>query len=316
MYDLRKTFKLLIIMMIIAACVTPAHAESLILPVQVDAVDLECDLYPSDLSDAKDEIHRYVLRFAASENRIPEDVFPKRYKDETLELTITREWYMDRAWVYAAHIVMSDYGRLYTEGGGGPTGTEKPSAAAERLSALLVTNGSWQVIPQGNAIVRGGKIYLDRKCNTPACYSNKTGLLFYADDGSEYEGIMISELVSKGIVTDTFNFNPAFLIDGEILVAESSEGAQRTFIGTNGKPGDIWLCCSEGRNADGESIGITNYMSALYLKQHGCTFGVGLDGGGSTNMVYRGQTLIRGIEHTGERRVGDFVCVSYPADYA
>lgn len=117
------------------------------------------------------------------------------------------------------------------------------------------------------------------------------------------EGATLSSLVSSGTVTDTFQFGPAFLMNGEISPSGGGR-AQRTFIGTNGAPGDIWIVVTEGRGSDGVSAGLTMQECAEFLKAKGCTFGIPLDGGGSTTMVFNGMRL----NHVGsERAVVDFV---------
>jgi exopolysaccharide biosynthesis protein len=68
----------------------------------------------------------------------------------------------------------------------------------------------------------------------------------------------------------------------------STSRAQRTFIGTNGAPGDIWVCVSDGRYNDGKSAGLNGYQCASYLKSKGCIFGIPLDGGGSSTMYFNG----------------------------
>jgi exopolysaccharide biosynthesis protein len=81
--------------------------------------------------------------------------------------------------------------------------------------------------------------------------------------------------------------------------------AQRTFIGTNGNPGDIWLVVSDGRYNDNESAGLTYDQCSRYLVSKGCVFGVPLDGGGSSTMVFKGQVLNANSKN--ERAVVDFV---------
>ena len=81
--------------------------------------------------------------------------------------------------------------------------------------------------------------------------------------------------------------------------------AQKTFMGTNVKAGDIWLCVSDGRYNDGESAGLTYLECGQYLQTKGCTFALPLDGGGSSTMVFEGEVL--NAEKGHERAVVDFV---------
>ena len=62
---------------------------------------------------------------------------------------------------------------------------------------------------------------------------------------------------------------------------------------------------SEGRNADGESAGLTYSQCARLLGEKGCIFGVPLDGGGSSTMVFQGKVL--NSAKAGQRTVVDFV---------
>ena len=113
-------------------------------------------------------------------------------------------------------------------------------------------------------------------------------------------------MVKAGTVTDTFQFGPCFLLDGKIIGDKNSTSrAQRTFIGTNGKAGDIWLCVSDGRYNDGKSAGLNAYECATYLQSKGCTLGIPLDGGGSSTMYFNGQVL--NAAKSGQRAVADFV---------
>lgn len=140
-------------------------------------------------------------------------------------------------------------------------------------------------------------------------YSNQNGLLQSAWETGGTEGIAgvnIDSLVESGLVTDTFCFGPPILVNGSVTTGSDGSCAQRTFIGTNGNPGDIWIVVSEGRNADGESAGLTYSQCARLLGEKGCIFGVPLDGGGSSTMVFQGKVL--NSAKAGQRSVVDFVC--------
>ena len=105
--------------------------------------------------------------------------------------------------------------------------------------------------------------------------------------------------------TDSFCFGPPILSGGEIKAGSDTSRAQRTFIGTNGNAGDIWLVVSDGRYNDGKSAGLTYREMAAYLQSKGCTFGVPLDGGGSSTMVFQGKVL--NAANGTQRAVVDFV---------
>lgn len=225
-----------------------------------------------------------------------EEEWPKGYMDETGTITIYKEWY-ENAYVYAAHLEFTDYSRLSTDSAFGKynSGRERTSAAAERIGAIFIVNGDYAVPANyaGNyAVARNGVVCNDRRVRSEGVYDNKTGLLLYPADIGVYDR-QLSEVIAEGTFTDTFQFGPAFLRNGEITgVRPSSTGrAQRTFIGTNGKAGDIWICVSDGRWNDKASDGLTGYQCAAYLQSKGCIFGLPLDGGGSSTMWFNGEVL-------------------------
>lgn len=241
--------------------------------------------------------------------KLKPDQWPKGYQDETGKITIYKEWY-EHAYVYAAHLEFTDYSRLTTDGAYGKNnaGRERVSDAAERVGAIFMVNGDWAVpgnMANSYAIARNGVVFANGIIEAKAVYNNKTGILT-SPSALGIRGCNISSVVQEGIITDTFQFADAFLVDGTILTNKASTSrAQRTFIGTNGEPGDIWICVSDGRMNDNESSGLTGYQCASFLKDKGCVFGVPLDGGGSSTIWFQGEVL--NAASKGQRAVADFV---------
>ena len=241
-----------------------------------------------------------------------EAVYPIVYEDETCKITITREWYK-KAWCYTAHLEFTDYTRFGTSCANGKYGNgyETTSHAAERLGAIFAVNGCYSAPYLGYTVVRSGVICngAGRSMNLPGVYSSHTGLFLNAwgETSGGTPGIVgynVRKLVEDGKVTDTFCFGPPSLINGRLQGSNSGARAQRTLIGTNGKPGDLWIVVSDGRYNDGESAGLTFYEGAQYLKELGCTFGIHLDGGGSSTMYFNGKVL--NAVAGNERAVVDF----------
>ena len=237
------------------------------------------------------------------------DEWPKGYQDETSKIVIYKEWY-DNAYVYAAHLEFSDYSRLKTDGAYGKNneGRETTSAAAERVEAIFMVNGDYAV--PGNmantyAIARNGVVFANGIIEAIGVYNNKTGILT-SPDALGITGKRLNNEVEAGKLTDTFQFADAFLVDGVLLSNKASTSrAQRTFIGTNGNAGDIWVCVSDGRNNDGRSEGLTGHQCASFLKEKGCTFGIPLDGGGSSTIWFQGEVLNAAKDN--QRAVADFL---------
>lgn len=231
--------------------------------------------------------------------------YPLTYHDDTCAITVYKQWH-ENAYVYAAHITFTDYERLWAECARGKynSGTETTSSAAKRVGAILAINGDYATPGNGAggyAIARNGKVCNDKKAYPESVYNSYTGLLTFGHSGK-----MLSELVANKEVTDTFQFGPNFLQNGKIIGdPKSTNRAQRTFIGTNGVAGDIWLCVSDGRYNDGKSSGLNAYQCATYLQSKGCTLGTPLDGGGSSTIYFNGQVL--NAAKNGQRSVADFL---------
>ena len=233
--------------------------------------------------------------------------FPIKYSDSTATIEITKEWY-ENAYCYAAHITFTDYDRLGTTCGKGVYGgAETTSSAAKRVGAMFAVNGCYSAPNLDYAVARDGVVYNDKACYSPGVYNSNTGELLSAWEtgGADgYKGVKLSTLVNDGKVTDTFCFGPPFLMNGEIKAGNDGSRAQRTFIGTNGNVGDIWIVVSDGRKNDGKSSGLTGKQCAQYLKDKGCTLGIPLDGGGSSTMVWNGKVL---NANKSQRKVVDFL---------
>ena len=257
------------------------------------------------LSDKKPEVSTNTSS-SSSESKV--SGFPINYSDSTCKITITKEWF-ENAYVYAAHITFSDYSRFGTTCGKGSYGSkETTTSAAKRVGALLAVNGCYSAPNLNYPVARSGKVMNDKNCWVPAVYSRWNGKLMSAWETGGTPGIAgvnLSSLVNNKLVSDTFSFGPPILAEGSIKAGSDGSRAQRTFIGTNGSAGDIWLFVSDGRMNDGKSSGLTYKQCARYMQSKGCTFGVPLDGGGSSTMVWKGQVL--NAAKGNQRSVVDFV---------
>ena len=92
--------------------------------------------------------------------------------------------------------------------------------------------------------------------------------------------------------TDAFEFEPAMIVDGEVLVNEWwSELNPRSCIGQSDKY-EILMLVIEGRGASG-SWGTDIAHCAEILKNHNCEQAINVDGGASGMMWYNGEYLTR-----------------------
>ena len=234
--------------------------------------------------------------------------YPLTYSDSSCTITINKEWYQN-AYCYIAHVVISDYSRFATSCANGSYGGgyETTSNAADRVGAILCINGCYSAPYLDYGVVRNGVVCNDKACYVPAIYNGNTGV-FSSPEAAGVAGSTLSSLAGSGTVKDTFCFGPAFLTNGTVSTGSDTSRAQRTFIGTNGKPGDFYFVVSEGRYVDGKSAGLTYTECANLLKGYGCTFGIPLDGGGSSTMVFKG-TVLNHLPDEAERAVVDFVYI-------
>ena len=205
--------------------------------------------------------------------------------------------------VYMAHLTFKKYSRFKTY----YNSTATTSKASATNNAIFCVNGSAAKI-NGSGEMHNGTIpdFSAEKYCTPALYSQKTGLLMAGFEGP-YKNMKLKDIRDQKIATDTFGFGAAFLKDGKNISAKGGSRRPRTFIGTNEKPGDIWICVSEGDGVNGGGSGLTNYECSDILLGLGCSLGYPLDGGGSSSMVFQ-DTLINtptgGKERSG---IGDFI---------
>ena len=178
--------------------------------------------------------------------------YPLTYSDATCDITITKEWF-ENAWCYIAHLQFTDYTRFGTSCANGEydNGYETTSHAASRLDAIFAVNGCYSAPYLNYTVVRSGELCngSGRSAWCPAVYSSLNGLLQSAWESGgtpSIAGENVDSLVDSGLVTDTFCFGPPILVGGSVAAGSDTSRAQRTFIGTNGSPGDVWVVVSEG----------------------------------------------------------------------
>ena len=229
--------------------------------------------------------------------------FPIRYQDEGVQIEIEKQDYIGTC-CYVAHIRLTDYARLKTGMAKDSYGrSERPARFAEKHGCLLTVNGDYsEGVKKG--VLRCGVIYRGDDTVADGAYSQKTGVLAAGN------GATLSELAALGY-TDSFGFGAGVLVkDGKSVYYRKDGGkrAQRTLIGTTGVPGEIYIVVTEGRYSDDVSPGLQYYEAGDLLESLGCAYGIALDGGGSSSMVWNGRVLDRNRS----RKVTGFVYIARP----
>ena len=236
--------------------------------------------------------------FAASAKAAEKKAADWWYSDSDGYVAIRKIKYKGTA-CWCAHLKFKKYSRLRMIWSKGSRGKKETTyAAAKRTKAVFAVNGDYCAPSICRTALRGGKVYGGKgRLYASAVYSRWDGILGSPQSKGAY-GMDLNTVVEKRLASDTFQFAPAF--DLKHPPKKGGSRAQRTFIGTNGKPGDVWVFVTNGRKNDGKSKGLTARECVELLIKHGCTFGVALDGGGSSSMVFKGRIL----NHAGNRGEG------------
>ena len=259
--------------------------------------------------------HDYSKGFCKRCKAEDPNYYPKVYKDSTVTITIYKidSYGAGNTTCYIADIQLKDYSRFFTACGKNKYGGQSSTSKAAKLqNAVFAVNGCYSAPYLNYEVVRRGILLNggDRYCNTPAVYSSMTGL-FGSPEMLGVNTMLLEDAVKQKLVTDTFCFGPAGLVDGRYTPIDGGGRAQRTFIGTDGKPGHMIIGVCNGRYSDGKSQGLSYNEINQLLLDYGCTFGIPLDGGGSTTMVFKGQVLNQLAGGKERHWIVDFVCIEY-----
>lgn len=232
-----------------------------------------------------------------------------------------------KAKYYAAHVVLKNYNKMHIAKANGKRSNgfqtvydmvhDKKNKA---YNAILAVNGAFNGADSSKWDAFGSKYYTATnhdyheicggkyykgtlggdKVNGGATYSSKTGLLTTGlKQKGVTSGMTFQEAASKKLISDTFHGDMGFtlLLNNEILGSKNDKSyRQRTFIGTNGKPGNFWIVVCNGDMADGYSKGLNAYGEGHILKKLKCNYGYNLDGGGSSTMIFRGKTVNKQVQ--------------------
>jgi len=255
-----------------------------------------------------------------------------RYSTKDVTVALYEGKYFDKnggkCKYYAAHVILKDYNKMHLTKANakrsngfqtvwGMVHDKKNKAYNSILAVNGAFNGAdskkWDAYGGGKYYtasshdyheICAGKYYKGTlgsdKVNSNATYSSKTGLFRPGTQQKGFkEGMTFKEASTKKIISDTFHGDMGFtlLLAGKILGSKDAKGFRpRTFIGTNGKPGNFWIVVCNGDLADKWSTGLNAYGEGYILKKLGCKYGYNLDGGGSSTMIYKGKTVNKQVQ--------------------
>ena len=234
------------------------------------------------------------------------------YVDENISVTVTEERVGDTT-VYVADVKISspDYLKTaFAENIYGRNVTDKTSAIAESVSAVLAINGDFYGSQQSGYVIRNGISYRD------TAKKGAEDLVIYADGSFgiiQESQIEAQELLESG-ARDVLSFGPALIENGEIAVTLNDEVGRakasnpRTAIAVMDELHYLFVV-SDGRTE--ESEGLSLYELADYLQEKGVWTAYNLDGGGSSTMVFNGRVVNQPTSggRIKERSVSDIVYI-------
>ncbi len=189
--------------------------------------------------------------------------------------------------------------------------TEKTSAIASSVDAILAVNGDYYGAQRSGYVIRNGVLYRSQS-------GGGEDLVIYADGtfGIVDESEVTAESLLASGAWNVLSFGPALVQDGVVSVSEKDEVGRamasnpRTAIGVIDDLHYVFVV-SDGRT--GESDGLSLQELAAFLQSLGVKTAYNLDGGGSSSMVFLGNVINNPVNgrRSSERSVSDIVYIGY-----
>ncbi len=245
--------------------------------------------------------------------KIKTEITSNTYKDSNIEINI-KEYNEYNTQIYVADILVNNANYLKTafaKSSYGKNVTDYTSSIANNINAILAINGDYYGVQETGYVLKNGVVYR----NTP---SNREDLVIYKDGSFEIineKEISIEDLVKKGAY-NILSFGPALIEYNKISVSTNDEVGRamssnpRTAIGIIDNNHYVFVV-SDGRTND--SVGLSLYELATFMKSLNCQTAYNLDGGGSSTMYFNGN-IINNPTTNGkieERKVSDIVYIGY-----
>jgi exopolysaccharide biosynthesis protein len=237
------------------------------------------------------------------------------YSDGNISVTLTTYRLLETT-VYVADVGIASPEYLRTalaENSYGRNITEKTSAMAASVDAILAINGDYYGAQRSGYVIRNGVLYR----STP---NGGEDLVIYRDGTFgiiREDDVTAEELLASG-AWNVLSFGPALVEDGAVSVSENEEVGRAmasnpcTAIGIL-ENGHYLFVVADGRTD--ESDGLSLRELAEFLQSLGCETAYNLDGGGSSSMVFLGNVVNNPVNgrKSGERSVSDIVYIGYGA---
>lgn len=205
---------------------------------------------------------------------------------------------------YVADIHVRDFTLIATGfANGKPQGSpnQKPDAVARLYKAVYAQSGDFYTRRASGLIVRGGKVYRNKKQELDTMAISPSGEMLVFPPGA-----IAKEDISGMGIRDTFNFGPILVENGKIGKMKN----RFTDIGIaplnprNGfgmvEPGHYIGIVAEGRGVGGSNgCGLDKFAQLFF--ERGCVTAYNLDGGQTAGMVFMGKAITK--SNTGEKKL-------------
>ena len=243
----------------------------------------------------------------------PDEGSTERYFD-AYGITISIEEYREYdTTIYVADVRLEEGNSIWTAFANdvyGKNVTSTVSDIAAQHYAILAINGDYYGARNYGYVIRNGVLYRAEK-------DGFEDLVIYPDGSFEIineNDITAEELVDAGAY-QVLAFGPSLVENGEATISEDDSAElivtknPRTAIGVVEKGHYLFVVC-DGRTT--ESVGLTLYDLAYFMRSLGAQTAYNLDGGGSSTMVFNGEIINKPTTNgsvIGERKVSDIVYV-------
>ncbi len=235
------------------------------------------------------------------------------YQDEELSVAIKRYQQNDIVY-FVADVQVKQANQLMAGlSSDKPNGREEQiEAIASRNGAVLAVNGDYYGAHKYGTIIRNGQLIRSTTTTRNMLMVDANGNMSVRVDRDQDNAPRLGdELVAQGI-WQAFEFGPELVRDGQavtfspkfdVISTRDTRREPRTAMGQIG-PLHYIVVVADGRQ-DGYSIGMTLPELQQVFIAHGAVTAMNLDGGGSTEMWFQGQTINRPF--SGRRDISDII---------
>lgn len=235
------------------------------------------------------------------------------YQDEGLSVAIKRYQQNDIVY-FVADVQVKQANQLMAGlSSDKPNGREEQiEAIASRNGAVLAVNGDYYGAHKYGTIIRNGQLIRSTTTTRNMLMVDANGNMSVRVDRDKDNAPRLGdELVAQGI-WQAFEFGPELVRDGQavtfspkfdVISTRDTRREPRTAMGQIG-PLHYIVVVADGRQ-DGYSIGMTLPELQQVFIAHGAVTAMNLDGGGSTEMWFQGQTINRPF--SGRRDISDII---------